>query len=565
MAPSATPASDDPWHTAAVAALLESSHDGIMAFEAIRGADGEILDFRWTLANTRAGQIVGREPEELMGQRLLEVFPGNGEAGLFDLYRAVVTSREPEHVEQYYEHEGLAHWLQITAVPLGDGFTVTFRDISEHKRLEALLRDRARHDPLTGLLNRDGLHQVLGELAGHTSAGVLFIDLDRLKVVNDAMGHSVGDELLRTVASRLSHEIRADDRVGRFGGDEFVVVAPDLDAEALVNLGERLLRAIRRPVILGSRTITTTASIGAASMPLSEGEPELALRDADSAMYVAKRAGGDRCDVFDAQVRRQVRDRLDVELDLHLALERDEFVVHYQPIIEVATGQVCGAEALVRWAHPIRGLVPPDSFIPVAEDCGLIVPIGRVVLEHTLKQLAEWIRCGRTEIAIVGINAAPAEIVEPGFAENVLSSLARFGIPAAMLGLEITETAMMLDPDATMRAVAALSDAGVTISIDDFGTGYSSMTYLQCFPAHVLKIDRSFVSSMDVSASDRALVAGVVALARSLGKLTVAEGVENGAQAKLLAGMGVDFCQGYHYSRPVQASELLVAGSVTAG
>jgi diguanylate cyclase (GGDEF)-like protein len=556
--------SPTPWESSAVVALLESSHDGIMALAAIRGDDGGIADFQWLAVNPRAADIVGRSRERLMATTMLAEFPGNRDTGLFDAYAEVVRTGRPFHTQMHYERDGLDHWFDISAVRLNDGFAVTFRDITESKVAELELTRKASHDPLTGLLNRAGLEAEVDASAdaGREHGSLFFIDLDRFKVINDSLGHAVGDRLLQEVARRLASVIRSSDRLARFGGDEFVVFAPGMSTEEASRFGERLVRAVRLPVHLSGRSIVPTISVGAADVaasPLAFGE---ALRNADAAMYLAKSRGGNGCAVLDAESRARAFGRLDLEIELAAGIESQQFGVHLQPVMDLRSGKLHGAEALVRWHHPFRGTVPPAQFVPIAEDCGLIEQIGRTVLRQVTDLLAHW-AAHQAPRLMFAVNVSPTELVVPGFVPQFLAELERVGAPPSDFTVEITESAMAADAPGTFAALEALHDAGVWIAVDDFGTGFSAFERLRDFPVSVLKVDRSFVATMERSERDRRLVQGILSLARSLDLFTVAEGVQTERQAEMLADMGADFVQGYLYSPPVSPAAFAERWSLT--
>jgi diguanylate cyclase (GGDEF)-like protein/PAS domain S-box-containing protein len=553
MDPSPRGAATTAWESSAVVALLESSHDGIMALAAERCPDGEIVDFRWLAVNPRAARIVGRSRERLMATTMLTEFPGNKDTGLFDAYAEVVRSGRPFHTQVHYEHDGLDHWFDISAVRLDDGVAVTFRDITASKVAELELTRKASHDPLTGLLNRAGLEGEFDAVSADSRRGhgsLFFIDLDRFKVINDSLGHAVGDRLLQEVGRRLAAAIRSSDRLARFGGDEFVVFAPGIGAAEASRFGDRLVQAVRLPVVLAGRSIVPTISVGAADVaasPLALGE---ALRNADAAMYLAKARGGNGCAVLDAESRARAFGRLDLEIELAAAVDTQQFGVFLQPVMDLRSGKLHGAEALVRWHHPFRGTVAPTQFVSIAEDCGLIEQIGHTVLRQVTDLLAHWAEHQGPRL-LFAVNVSPAELVVPGFVPRFLAELERVGAAPSLFTVEITESAMAADAPGTFAALEALHDAGVWIAVDDFGTGFSAFERLRDFPVSVLKVDRSFVATMERSERDRRLVQGILSLARSLDLFTVAEGVQTERQAEMLADMGADFVQGYLYSPPV--------------
>ena len=437
----------------------------------------------------------------------------------------------------------------------------------ERKRAQAAERaliHQAFHDTLTGLPNRALLDDRLGQALARRERrpleiAVLFLDIDRLKWVNDSLGHAAGDQLLVTAAHRLTAVLRPGDTVARFGGDEFVVLCDDVggECEALV-VAERLREALAAPFHLRDREIGLTASIGIALASSSTHDsPDALLRDADAAMYRAKERGRDRVELFDDQMRSRAVARLETESMLRRAMDRDELRVHYQPVIDLSTDRIIGVEALVRWEHPDRGTVGPSEFITVAEDTGIIVNLGAFVLREACMQVARWnSRAPDRPPLTVSVNLSAHQLRSRGLREMVAGALDRSGLAPRLLCLEITETALVEDADASRTALDALKDLGVTLAVDDFGTGYSSLLYLRRFPVGVLKIDRSFVIGLGTSAEDTAIVSGVIGLARALGLLAVAEGVETSEQVARLRELGCPLAQGYHWSTPLTARQM---------
>ena len=442
------------------------------------------------------------------------------------------------------------------ALSMVDRQTETLRQRTED------LAHVAVHDTLTGLPNRvllaDRLSQALRRSAREgSSVAVLFIDLDRFKFVNDSRGHAVGDELLLAVAGRLRGVVRDHDTVARFGGDEFVVVCEDRDAAAQAScIARRIADTLREPVLTDDQEVFLGASIGIAVADRGAASPESLLRDADAAMYRAKERGRDRCEFFDAVMRTEAVARLETQSALHRAVERDELRLHYQPVVDLASGAVCGVEALVRWARPNHGLVGPGAFIPLAEETGLIVPIGRWVLEESARQVARWQEARPGQPLAVNVNLSAAQLRQPDLIADLAAVLAASRLDPGALCLELTESTFMEEADGHGAALAALKALGVNLAIDDFGTGYSSLTYLKRFPVNVLKIDQAFVGGLGRDASDTAIVRSVIDLAHALGLTVVAEGVETAEQAAHLRRLGCDLAQGYYFARPLPPDEL---------
>jgi len=453
--------------------------------------------------------------------------------------------------------------LAVREVSLGDRTvsTVIARDITERKALENRLTSQATHDSLTGLPNRllliDRLIHALSraERTGRSLA-VLFCDLDRFKVVNDSLGHTVGDALLFETARRFRTAVRTGDTVARFGGDEFVVLVENLaDDTDAVRVAEQLTRSLDEVIRIGSHELHVTASIGIAVGRPGRDDAEALVRDADVAMYRAKSGGRARYELFDADLRRQAVERLEIEGALRAGLEHAEFVVHYQPEIDIITGVVVGVEALVRWERPGDAPRSPISFLPVAEETGLIVPLGQEVLQQACAQARRWHAELGPRAPTMWVNVSARQLASLDLIHMVEEAVRTLPTPAA-LGLEITETDIVPDDDLSRRTMDALVDIGVKLAIDDFGTGFASLSYLWRFPAHVVKIDQSFVRRMEDDREATVLVKAMIEMAHSLGKSIVAEGVETDAQLARLKALGADTAQGYLLGRPQPAAEI---------
>lgn len=539
--------------------VLNSSHDGIMAFESVRDDSGSIVDFRWTVVNPAAEALVGRRAVDILGERLLVEMPGNKESGLFDIYVDVVETGQPHVDEHHYEHEGLDNWFLTTAVRLDDGFAVTFRDITEQTRLRVVLEHQLTHDQLTGLPNRVQLEERVGrDLADLSDSSdavtVMFLGLDRFRVVNDSLGHAAGDALLVEFARRLTGSLRPTDTVARVGGDEFVVLFDQLAPDDIDSTVERLLATCDTPFEIDGHEVFVGVTVGVARSESPDITAESLIFDADSLMCEAKVLGGNQAQFARPAAPKPSTDRVRLEADLRCAIELDQLRVVYQPVVNCRSGRISGAEALVRWQHPERGLVGPGAFLPIAEATGLIVPIGSWVLEQATRQVAAWNDefSDRPPIAIA-VNASARQLTSPGFAGVVGAALEAADLDAGRLCVEVTETALIGDPRAAERTLRGLSEMGVLIALDDFGTGYSPITYLQRFPVDIIKIDRSFISGPDASATDATLVDALIGLAGALGKTATAEGVENEAQLERVRN--ANHYQGYHFSKPLAPDE----------
>jgi diguanylate cyclase (GGDEF)-like protein len=423
------------------------------------------------------------------------------------------------------------------------------------------LAHRVLHDPLTDLPNRtlffDRLALALARLRRHqTSIAVLFLDLDNFKVVNDSLGHGAGDRLLVELGHRLRAAIRPSDTIARFGGDEFVVLCEDIDeAHSAVMVGERIVEATAVPFLLEGREMYVTTSVGVALAIDGEATPETLLRDADAAMYRAKERGPGRVEVFDEALRARIMERLDLENGLRRALQNDELRVYYQPEVSMSDDRMVAVEALVRWEHPERGLLEPAEFVPLAEENGLIVPIGAWVLNEACAQVAKW-RADGADLG-VAVNVSARQLAQPDIVEVVRRALDDSGLPAEALCLEITESAVMRDPKAALATLSVIKDLGVKVAIDDFGVGFSSLAQLkEMLPLHALKVDRSFISGIADDDRNSAIVAAVVMLASTLGVTAIAEGVETAAQVAQARAVGCDLSQGFFFTEPEPAAQL---------
>ncbi len=431
------------------------------------------------------------------------------------------------------------------------------RDISERKEFEATLEHQATHDPLTGLPNRalllDRLEVSLSRAERFkTAVAVLFLDLDHFKVVNDSLGHAMGDRLLIAAADRFKEALRqGGDTVARFGGDEFVILCEDLTTQGdALRIAERVNELLAEPFHLDEHEVYVAASTGIA---YSEGQTDATdlLRDADAAMYQAKERGRDRYEVFDRKMRAEAVDRLSIESSLRRAIAHRELRIHYQPKIDLVTGTIIGTEALVRWEHPDRGLLLPGEFIRVAEETGLIVPIGRWVLEQAIRQSQRWqAELPGLEPLYICVNLSRRQLGHPDLVDEVAAVLDDTGVDPGLVDLEITESVLMDDVDLAHRALSRLHALGVKLVVDDFGTGYSSLSYLQRFPVDLLKIDRSFVAGLGTNKGDTAIVTAVLSLAHALEMQVIAEGVETAGQLAELRRLGCDMAQGFYLARP---------------
>jgi PAS domain S-box/diguanylate cyclase (GGDEF) domain len=529
-----------------------------------------------TYASPATLALLGREPEAVIGLDATKlVHPDDRERVGLQFAARLQEQSVADPVEFRMSHID-GSWRDAEAVlsdlrgtPSVAGYVANLRDTTERKEAEALLAYQAVHDPLTGLANRtlilDRAEQMLARcVRAHQPIAALFIDLDNFKDINDTLGHEAGDKLLQAVADRFTATVRASDTVGRLGGDEFVILTEGAALAAGPDLlAERLQEVLREPFRLEGfegTPLSITGSIGIAGG--QRGTAEELLRDADIALYRAKAVGKDCWALFEPEMQFEVLDRLGLKMDLQTALERDEFFLLYQPLFDLDTTHVYGVEALIRWDHPRRGVVGPDDFIPMLEESGLIVDVGRWVLDEACRQAAAWKRRGHN--LTVSVNVSMRQLETPALVAHVRDALAAAELEPSSLLLEITETALMRDADATIARLTQLKTLGVLIAIDDFGTGYSSFGYLRQFPVDALKIDRSFITAMSESPESGVLIHTMVALGRALGLGTLAEGIEDCTQLEQLRNQGCERGQGFLISRPIDADAIeamLVSGS----
>jgi diguanylate cyclase (GGDEF)-like protein/PAS domain S-box-containing protein len=467
---------------------------------------------------------------------------------------------------QIRRNDGHLIWISENARAVHDDsgrlicYEGTVEDVTELREYKERIERQARLDDLTGLANRSLLRERLQEAVSIASAdnsrfALVFVDLDRFKYINDSLGHHAGDELLCVTAARLTACAPPGTTVARVGGDEFVLLVPGADEAAARSLTRTILRATGEVWHFNGTENRVNGSVGVALYPDHGRDPELLLKNADAAMYLAKDEGRSTLRFFSAELRAQITERLEVEQRLREAIQRDQLLLHFQPRVNLATGQITGAEALVRWQAPGEPLVHPGSFIAIAEETGLIVDIGRYVLRAACAQARAWLDAGHSSL-VVSINASPRELQQERYADCVLEALRQFDLPPESLEIEITESMVVQDAPRLIRMLVRLREMGVNIAIDDFGTGYSNLRYLQRFPAQRLKIDRSFITDVMTNSEDAAIVKAIITLGHSLGMLVLAEGVETPPQLGLLRELGCDEVQGYLLGRPAAAAEL---------
>ena len=539
--------------------VLEGSQDGTATFGP---------DLRIEYVNRRATELWGQPADFWIGRTMAELgFPESSVDFWHAHIREVLATAEPRTMQYEVDNTEGHRWYEASLAPqfAPDGSVAhvisTNRDITDRVLAEAALREAATHDSLTGLANRaallDEINRALSaSRRGARSTAVLMIDLDRFKNVNDSMGHGVGDALLEAAAERIVGAVRGGDLVGRTGGDEFVVVMRELDEPAeVVSTAWRLVEAFRAPFSINEGELYSTASIGVAVATASSQAADL-LREADTAMYVAKEGGRDRVAAFNEDLRAVVTARLEIESDLRHALDRGELAVWFQPEVDLTTGSVIAAEALVRWHHPSGDLFTADRFVEVAEETGLILDIGDWVLREACAHAAAWPADAHGVAPTVRVNVSTMQLSEGGLLEALDAAMASSRLDPGRLCLEITETALLRESTVTRDNLEGIRDRGIRVAIDDFGTGYASLTYLHRYPIDLIKIDRSFVSDIMTNDHDYRLVGGLIALAMHLGLSVTAEGVEREEQAAALRGLGCPSAQGFLYSGAVSAPQL---------
>ncbi len=514
------------------------------------------------LAHAQPGTLV---PETTPFVDLLEHYERLGVhdpvfAALSQGLRGVLDHSRPAYTRDLEVNDaGALRWIHIRVVPLGEGAQVLLTDVTERKQTELDLIDQAMRDPLTGLANRalfaDRLDHALRRSGRNhqPDVAVLMIDLDRFKQVNDQYGHQEGDAVLTTIAKRLANGSRPGDTVARLGGDEFAVLCEGVtDSRLGLRIAQRLLNICAQTIPVPDGELEVSMSVGmslATSETLSAHE---LIAQADTALYRSKLAGRNRVELFDEALKADVTARLTLERDLRMAFERNEFELRYQPMVDLTTGMVAGAEALIRWRHPVDGLIGPDRFIPIAEESGLIILVGEWVLAKACAQAVSWDSPDMT----VSVNVSGRQLQDPDLVARVVEVLTRTGLAPERLCLEVTESVLISDGAKVAQRLSQLRRLGVRIALDDFGTGFSSLSYLHRFPVDIVKIDRSFVETLDTDEHSAAIVAAMLSMTAALGMSAIAEGVETLAQLNAIRDLGSTMAQGFYFSKPLHADEL---------
>jgi diguanylate cyclase (GGDEF)-like protein/PAS domain S-box-containing protein len=540
------------------AVAFENTVEGILVADAAH---------RIISVNRAFTQITGHAAAQVLGQDVSVLGADNGDAGLYDRMWSWLKEHGNWHGEVHNRRcdgRTYAAWFNVAAVR-GAGADIShyvgvLTDISERKAAQARIEHMAQHDPLTDLPNRvllaDRMHQAIAQAErSHRGAAVLFVDLDHFKHINDSLGHAVGDRVLIEVSRRIMDNVRASDTVGRLSGDEFVVLLPEIGGvEGVVRVVAGISSAIAEPFKVEGNRIRMSASIGVSLFPKDGRDASALLTNADHAMYHAKAAGRSTYRFFSPEMDAKARERFRVETDLRDALASRQLQLFYQPQVDSATTSVNGFEALLRWQHPERGLLLPGAFLGVAEETGLIVPIGEWVLKQACSQCSLWHAQGYR--GSVAVNLSARQFGQENLLQTVQETLEDTGLPGNFLEFELTESVLVEPTGATMRVLQELRRLGVRIAVDDFGTGYSSLSYLKRYPINTLKIAQEFVEGIAVQSEARAIVQAIVTLARAMRLQTVAEGVEQAAQVQALRDIGVDSLQGYYFGRAVPPSEL---------
>ncbi len=533
--------------------LTKNSNDIIILCD----EQGSIID-----ANEQALASYGHSLEELRQQKLRSMCDmDDEECGI--LWQQLAVQQEVKFNSKQFRNDGSTFPVEINAswIEVGERklLQAIIRDVSERHEAQELLLHQAQHDHLTGLPNRtlitDRIKQAITKRKRkQTQTAILFLDIDRFKKINDTLGHATGDKLLTILSQRIQSVLRETDTVARFGGDEFMIMVEDITNIAdVANLAQKLINSINQPIFLDQQEVYITTSIGISVAPDDTTNTGQIIRFVETAMYRAKELGRNNYQFYTSDMNAHTRERLELETSLRKALANNEFVVYYQPQIDINNNKIVGSEALVRWQHPQRGLVPPNDFIPIAEETGLITEIGLWVLEQACRQNLEWQKQGYTDLS-VAVNLSARQFIDPNLQRDVFDILQRTQLDPHYLELEITESLSMLDVNASIAIMDIFTSHGISIAIDDFGTGYSSLSHLHLFPINKLKIDRSFVELISEQ-SNGSIIPTIIALSKQLNLKVIAEGVETALQLKILHSLKCPLIQGYYFSKPVSANE----------
>ena len=545
------------------AAASEASLDAFFVLRSVCDAKGTITEFIIEGTNTRAEKLTRLSAEELRGKPLLEVLPYCRDNGIFDdLVRVTLVGGVHEAEWQSSAPPRREQWLHRQVVAVEDGVVAIVRDITERKISEERIRHMAHHDELTSLPNRSLIRDRLDQAIHHAarrgrSVAVAFIDLDGFKLVNDGLGHNAGDELLKVVGERMARCVRREDTLGRFGGDEFVIILADQgdDPLSLTPVLEKIRQAVNEPALVEGQEVQVSCSMGVVMYPRDGTDPSTLMMNADAAMYRAKELGNNNYQFYTREMNASVEEKLRLLEGLRNALDEGQFHLLYQPKVDLRSGLIFGVEALIRWQHPEQGLISPLRFISLAEESGLIVQIGDWVLQTACRQNKAWQDAGLAPIT-VSVNVSPRQFEDRRLVERVAQALRDSALAPGALEVEVTEGLIMRDLAQSVGKMRELEAMGVALSIDDFGTGYSSLSALKSFPISSLKIDKSFVSELADNPDDQAIAMAVISLGHKLNLRVIAEGVETEQQCTFLRDNDCDEMQGYLFSRPVPAERI---------
>jgi diguanylate cyclase (GGDEF)-like protein len=540
----------------------EFGNEGYYIWSEIQDKNGNVIDFEIVDCNERGAALFGTTKEKLLNTQLSAVDAIQGYFPALMLQSHI--AMEAGLYEDYFElpaGSNVLGWLHKRMLRSEDGLAVTLRDASEQVAHEQELNRLANKDALTNLPNR---HWLMSHLpialkraeAKQCSLAVFFIDLDDFKNINDTLGHSSGDRLLQEVARRLHSALRPGDSVVRLGGDEFMLLLESLSKqEDLSAIANRIMQAFSEPFDIQQKMLTISASMGISRFPYDGNDAETLIKNADIAMYSAKADGKNNFCIFDRKLFEEIEIRVDSEQQLSLAIQQDHFVMYYQPRVDAHSGRIVGMEALVRWLHPERGLVPPDSFIPLAESTGMILPLGRLVIDKVCAQIAIW-RSELSRVVPISINVSARQFDGGDVSEFIKLSLEKYRINPSLIEIELTESAMMGNFEQVDREIKAISDMGILMHVDDFGTGYSSLSLLYKFNMDVLKVDRAFTAQIGNGKGGEVFFSSIVSMAKALNMRVIAEGVETVEQLRALKQLGCDEMQGYLMSKPVPADDV---------
>jgi diguanylate cyclase (GGDEF)-like protein/PAS domain S-box-containing protein len=557
---------------AASEAMQQSADSSERRFRSLVRNNADVIavadeDGKLKLVSEASLRLWGLRPDDLVGDSVFRYTHAEDSMLLVSALHEVASHSESHAELEVRVQNGPdqfrpfhVHLSNLMDDPDVSGILLTFHDLTERKRLEEELTYNAFHDRLTGLPNRalfmDRLaHRLKLEGRDPSLCGVLFIDLDNFKVINDSLGHATGDALLVAVAERLQTELRQSDTIARLGGDEFTVLLASLESvDEAVGIAERLISVLERAFVVGNSEMFVSMSIGIAMSCDGQYDASRILRNADTAMYEAKAQGKNGFAIYDGRMSAQAVERLELEWDLRNAIDQKQLYLLFQPIVDIATGKLKEVETLIRWQHPTRGTISPVTFIPIAEESGLICSIGLWVLREACYQLHRW--GDKHRDLVIGLNVSARQFLQPDFVLQVRQMLHELRVEPSRIKLEITETSMLHDLDRIRIVLEQLRELGVRIAIDDFGTGYSSISYLSRLPVDTLKIDRSFIIPLGEDARTDGVVRAMIAMARTLGLQVTSEGIETLQQLQILKELGCDFGQGYLFSRPVSADEI---------